>query len=46
MLNLLHYFWAPKWAVAHANYPNPVSSNFPTALMGCILEGGNLVFVG
>lgn len=44
--NLFHYFWSPKWAVAHINYPNPEARNFPTALMGCIIEGGTLVFVG
>lgn len=44
--HLFTHFFRPAWVVANANYPHPCPMDFPTALMGCIFEGGELRFVG
>lgn len=43
--DLWHSFLDRKWVVATAGYPNPEPRTFPSAFLGSIVEGGEIVFI-
>lgn len=43
--DFLRHFFDRKWVVASAGFPNPEPTTFPGALLGAIVEGGEVVYL-